>query len=434
MKYFEFFQEWLAESEQPFLVNNDLIIEGGAYGHLAHPFEDLDLTMKDLLEMIEATVKGSFSPENFAQEKTDGQNIMISWKDGRLIAARNKSHLKNFGSNALTKEALAKKFAGRGNIETAFNSAIADLESSIRSLSERDKIKFFDNGKKFASVEIITPLTQNVIPYGQNMLVFHGINTMDEDGNVIDEDKQAGRDIGKIIEDVNAHVQDMFFVRGPHDLEIKPLPNASKKLSYYKKELKRIMDDAGIGWGGNVWGYTMGMGIHVLHEVADKLGIKIPKEAELGVLERLLSISKDYTARDMKRDLGDDAYKKLLEYEKKNSTKFKRMVYEPLEHLFLELGTDIMKNMSAFLSANPTQASMDMKKEIEDTIKEIRINGDERDIQKLEDELKRMAAAGGIESIVPTEGITFVYKGKLYKYTGIFAPLNQIRGILKFKR
>ena len=93
-----------------------------------------------------------------------------------------------------------------------------------------------------------------------------------------------------------------------------------------------------------------------------------------------------------------------------------------------------MKNMSTFLSANPTEASEKMRKEIDRVIDEIRKAGDEGDLEKLEKQLKRVTAAGGLESIVPTEGITFVYKGKLYKYTGIFAPLHQIRSILAYKK
>jgi hypothetical protein len=100
----------------------------------------------------------------------------------------------------------------------------------------------------------------------------------------------------------------------------------------------------------------------------------------------------------------------------------------------LEVGTEMMKNMSAFLSANPTAAGESMRKSIEDTIAKVRTNGDETDISKLEHELSRVAAAGGLESIVPTEGITFLFNGKLYKYTGIFAPLHQIRSILAYKK
>ena len=34
-------------------------------------------------------------------EKLDGQNLMISWRDGKLIAARSKGQLKNAGKNVL---------------------------------------------------------------------------------------------------------------------------------------------------------------------------------------------------------------------------------------------------------------------------------------------------------------------------------------------
>ena len=52
----------------------------------------------------------------------------------------------------------------------------------------------------------------------------------------------------------------------------------------------------------------------------------------------------------------------------------------------------------------------------------------------LKTQLDRLQALGGFDAIVPSEGITFMFKGKVYKYTGAFAPVNQILGILKFTR
>jgi len=46
--------------------------------------------------------------------------------------------------------------------------------------------------------------------------------------------------------------------------------------------------------------------------------------------------------------------------------------------------------------------------------------------------LLRLKDIGGFEAIVPTEGVVFRYKGKLYKLTGAFAPVNQILGYLRF--
>ncbi len=414
--------------DQNFTMN-----EGGAYGHLSHPFEDMNLTMADLLQMIEATINGTFGPENFVQEKTDGQQLSISWKNGQLIAARNKKHLANAGENAMTIDGVAELFAGRGDIETVYNAAMQDLNASIGSLPDEEKQAFFAEGKKFASIEIITPVTQNTVPYGLNMLVFHGILEYDEAGNVIDEDKQAGRNIGRMIKDANVAAQKTFFVRGPQDMEIRPLPNSAGRAKYYKKKYEEILEQCELGPASTVFDYALGMGKVVLKEEADSEGITIPEDAIDGLAKRIADIDKSFSVGMIKKTLGDNAdwYIKL---EKKSAKDLKARVYGPLESLFLEVGTEFMKNMSSFLSADPTAAAEEMKAEIDKTIATIRTNGDSTDVEKLERQLARVTAAGGLESIVPTEGITFVFKGKLYKYTGIFAPIHQIRSILAYKK
>jgi hypothetical protein len=425
---FNEFVAFLNESKNIHFVN-----EGGAYGHLTHPFEDIGLTFLDLEEMLSATVNGAFGPENFVQEKTDGQQLSISWKNGKLIAARNKSHLKNAGEGAMDIKGVADLFAGRGDIETVYNAAMKDLTTSISKLSPKDKEKYFGEGTKFASLEIITPVTQNTVPYGLNMLVFHGVVEYDADGNVIGEDKQAGRDLGQLVKDANAEAQETFFVRGPQDIATKPLPNTEKRASYYKKKLSQIMKESGCTQSSTVGDYALGMGRNIIKEEAKSAKIDLPEQSIDGLARRIADIDKSYSVAMMKKDLGENATW-YTDLEKKKAKQWKRAVYAPLESIFLEIGTEMMKNISAFLSANPTEASESMRKEIDKTIASIRTSGDEKDIEKLEHELSRVSAAGGLESIVPTEGITFVFKGKLYKYTGIFAPLHQIRSILAYKK
>lgn len=423
------YEEFLTERE---VRNTDLepLFEGGAYGHLTHPFEDLGLTMTDVKDMIDATVQGAFGPENFVQEKTDGQQLSISWKNGQLIAARNKSHLKNAGENAMTAADLAAKFKDRGDIEVAYNTAMRDLSASIGALSPGDKEKMFGEGTKFASVEIMTPVTQNTVPYGQDLLVFHGIVEYDIDGNVVGEDKQAGRDLGKMIADANAAAQEMFYIRGPQDIPIKPFKNTKARAKYYNDKLNSIMQDAGINLNSTIQDFVVGRAVNVVRG----MDIDIPEESIEGIANRLGGINKSYSVAKMKKDMGPDLTKEYSDFEKKNAKMIKKKIYAPLENLFLEVGTEMMQHMEAFLSANPTHAGEQMRKEIENTINTIRKNGDATDVEKLEHELSRVAAVGGLENIVPTEGITFVYKGKVYKYTGIFAPIHQIRSILAYKK
>jgi len=58
----------------------ELITEGGAYGHMAHPFDDKDLTFKDLKNIIEMGLGGQLDREDNVTEKLDGQNLMIGWR------------------------------------------------------------------------------------------------------------------------------------------------------------------------------------------------------------------------------------------------------------------------------------------------------------------------------------------------------------------
>jgi hypothetical protein len=426
------FSEFILERENK-LINAEPLNEGGAYGHLTHPFEDLGLTMQDVKDMIDATVEGAFGPENFVQEKTDGQQLSISWKNGRLIAARNKQHLKNAGENAMDIQGVADWVKGKGDIEIAYNAAMRDLQASISQISEADKLKIFDEGKKFASIEVITPVTQNTVPYGQDMLVFHSVVEYDEEGNVTGEDKKAGYEIAKMIEDANSAAQEMFYVRGPKNIEIVPFKDAKKRANYYNDKLNTILKDSGINMRSTVQDFVMGSALNKVDEISKQIGVDLPESAREGIARRLGDIDKSYSVANMKKDLGETA-QFFIDLEKKDGKIIKKKIYAPLENLFLEVGTEMMKNMTSFLSANPTEAANHMRKEIENTIATLRKDGGEEEIKKLEHELSRVAAVGGMENIVPTEGITFVYKGKVYKYTGIFAPLHQIRSMLAYKR
>ncbi len=136
----------------------------------------------------------------------------------------------------------------------------------------------------------------------------------------------------------------------------------------------------------------------------------------------------------IKKDLKK--YPKFLDWVLKtdkedHKAKFKENI-TPWEQLFLELGAEIMMNMSQLLTANPKEGAKKIKKDLLDTINTIQSTGNLDLIKKLEAQIKRLESIGGFGSIVSSEGITFTFNGKLYKYTGTFAPINQILGLLKY--
>ena len=115
------------------------LMEGGAAGHLAHPYEDLDLSFAEIKAMIDAALGGKLE---YAQEKLDGQNLMVTYKDGKVRAARNKGQVKNYGENSLTTDQVSKMFEGRGPIQAAFVETMNDLETAISKLNPKQKQTF----------------------------------------------------------------------------------------------------------------------------------------------------------------------------------------------------------------------------------------------------------------------------------------------------
>ena len=65
-------------------------------------------------------------------------------------------------------------------------------------------------------------------------------------------------------------------------------------------------------------------------------------------------------------------------------------------------------------------------------VKNVRKGGDLKKLNTLKLQLDKLNNIGGLDAIVPSEGLVFKYKGKVYKFTGAFAVSNQVIGLMTF--
>ena len=182
MKHIKLFEEWLTDKSQPFLF------EGGAAGHMQHPFDDKDLTFGDFKAMVDAGLRGQLNFEEDPTEKTDGQNVFATIQDGEVKFARNKTELKN----PMTLSEFKNKFEGHPSklVQDTFQFAAEDLAKLLINLSPADQEKYFKNGKDFMNMELIYSLNPNVIHYDTDVIQFHGIKETDGNGNIIGKSKK----------------------------------------------------------------------------------------------------------------------------------------------------------------------------------------------------------------------------------------------------
>ncbi len=141
------------------LIENQILTEGGAAGHMAHPYDDHGLTFNEMKELVSRALEGRLDIESAVTEKTDGQNIQVTWKDGQIGFARNKGTV----INPMSVQELQDKFGGRGPISDAFGGAAEDLAEAFKQINPDELNKIFKNGRVFANMEIIYPATKNVI-------------------------------------------------------------------------------------------------------------------------------------------------------------------------------------------------------------------------------------------------------------------------------
>ena len=105
---------------------------------------------------------------------------------------------------------------------------------------------------------------------------------------------------------------------------------------------------------------------------------------------------------------------------------------KPFETLFFEVGAEVLKNVKGFMAANPNKTVQGIRKKLNAAISNVKAGGDKKKLNTLKLQLDKLNKIGGVNAIVPSEGIVFKYKGKTYKFTGAFAPINQITGLISF--
>ena len=422
MKYIKLFEQWVSDNAEP-------IFEGGASGHMMHPFDNKDLTFNDFREMIEAGLSGQLNFEEEPTEKTDGQNLWATMKDGEVMFARNKGDSKNPMSLSQIKD----KFDGHPSklVQDTFQFAADDLAKLLLNLPKDKQESIFDNGKNFINMELIYSKNPNVVNYDRDVIQFHNVQVTDGNGNVLSVESNPAKEIPQILSQLEKNLGNTFEIIPPRAIKLQKDIDFSINKDKFLKKLAALQTRYGLSNTDSVSKYNEMW----WKELIDKQFPTLEQNIKNGLLQRwAFNDKKSLNMRSLAKEVGPKDAAQIKKFDKEDLKKRYKENVEPFEDIFLELGSVILKNASNFLAANPSGEAQRLRKEIETQASKIKKTGGVEQIKKVEAELARLSRIGGIESIFPTEGIVFKYKGKIYKLTGTFAAINQLMGIIKFGR
>jgi hypothetical protein len=415
----------------PKTVFGAVLTEGGAAGHMAHPYDDHGLTFNEMKELVSRALEGRLDIEEAVTEKTDGQNIQVTWKDGQIGFARNKGTV----ITPMSVQELQAKFGGRGPISDAFGGAAEDLAEAFNQINPEELNKIFKNGRVFANMEIIYPATKNVISYDVAVLQFHNLVEYDDKANVVETDMTGGATLQRIIQDANAHLQKTFSFIPPQQIKLGRVYDFEDQQAAFFSEIDQLKNRYNLKETDRVTEYHKAWWQDVIQTKANELGYQISQDVLTALIYRWAFNDKSTNIAMLKKQIDNPEFATwVTEFDKKDFKVYQKQNMEPFETIFLRLGAVVLKNAENFLAANPSKSIQELKTELAQLIKELQASNDTATLKKLEHELRRIQRLGGFEAIVPSEGIVFVYGGHTYKLTGAFAPVNQLLGVLKYTR
>ena len=404
------------------------ITEGGVAGHMNHLYDNPSLSFRDLKKILLAASNGELK----GTEKTDGQNLQLSYdvKTSTARAARNKGNIKAGGLDAA---GLAAKFGGRGALETAFNEAFAAFEQAVGRMSIEERVEIFGPDTNiYYNAEVQDPRAANLINYDLPTLTIHrvGHNEYSRETGA-----STGRDVSKNVKklsDALERVQDerqenQFFVQMNAIRKLEALSDdTAVKLAIAR--LEKALSEEGISDNQTVGDYTVSRVSNMIDKrillpdlVKKELLKRIFKEKGANIRNILKMVSKDDAGTiSAIRELVDDAGK----------LKFRAIA--PIEEIIHDFAVEMLKGLeSAFILDNEAEVER-LRQETQRAITAIENSGSEEAIEILTKQMSKLKDVEGVSTAA--EGFVFDYDGVTYKFTGNFAPMNQLLGLFKYGR
>ena len=402
-----------------------LLTEGGVAGHMAHLYDNGELTFAKIKEIFSAASNGELE----GTEKTDGQNLFISYsvKNGNARAARNKGNIKQGG---LTAEELAAKFEGRGGLTEAFVESFQTFEKAVRSLDPQTQIEIFGNDAEiYYNAEIMDPRSPNVVSYDTKSLVIHQVGHGEYDkatGNKTDRDVSANAKV------LQSALESMQQATAEDDYTVQI--NAVRRLEALEDDvalqdafdsIDSLLAATGLSDKATINDYMIARLAPHVQSTAPEVG----EDVHNLILKRLMKAGVKFTQVVKGLDKENKETIRALIKDEKNLMK---AAIQPLEVIVHDFSVEMLRGLqSAFILDNNKEIQR-LRGEVKAAIDAIGGSNHEGALAMLKKQMEKLKDLENVSTA--SEGFVFDYDGQTYKFTGNFAPINQILGLFKYGR
>jgi hypothetical protein len=455
-------------------MKKELLQEGAVAGHMNHIYDNGEMTFGELKQLLQTAVDGKLR----GTEKTDGQNVYLSFDVSRqkARAIRNKTHILAGG---LDVEQFDEFFSTHPNqaLRYSFVEALQAFEDIVRELDKDTQLKIFGTKEDniYFNTEVMNPGTPglgeddprskgttNVIPYDKKTLLIHAV------GHDKFHPKTAlsltAKHLGEDAVDLSRNYEllersligkgtdeaSVFSVETHPQRKLEPAgqKRAAAVLESSLESINNLVRDFGLDDSNTIQDLVMVQ----ITPIIDAFGLTEDRNKLLVQrLMRLCRSLKDKTQyvpcglkdpvtkkplhepRPTMRDITSGIPQDLKDEIKEFDNNFRYQNYTAaLSNSLYDFTNAILQDFhSAFISDNEAIIKK-LQNEIELSMDKIRNSSNEAAKEDLEKQFAKLKDVKNINT--PSEGFVFDFNGTTYKFTGWFAPSNQILGTERYGR
>ena len=395
--------------EHLFTQSKQSIYEGGQAGHMAHPFDYTDFTANDLINLVDDVFGGRVE---HMKEKLDGFNIMATMNNnGEVVFIRNNGNM-NSERGGMTINDMIEKWAEREHQKKVFIQAGEIITTIFKKLNK----KYFNpdsTHRKLINCECIVAGKTNILPYASDRVAFHGYKIYE-----LRNDKWIE------VESVEGHVDEIYkaaqgidSAKPRPDLVIRSAKDAAEFASKFEQEITNLWRNEGMNLDESIEAWKWNRYQQFAPEWCRN---------DKDIFNRICNDDKSVKLTELKKRYPD--YKdQFAALDKQIKKEVVGKIMEPIDDLFLKIGNELIDLCDGFVNSGSKDSVIQtIKKDMEDTIAVVSKSDSDRAKEKIEKSMRRLQKLGNKYNAA--EGVVIVYKGRLLKLTGSFAPINQALG------
>lgn len=411
---------------------NESMEEGGAAGHMLHPFDIDEFTFGDYKQLV----YDLFSTRvEHITEKLDGMNIFATVApNGEVRFARNAGQIK--GDDAgMGVEEMEARWGGEGkdtSILDAYKNAYYLFNDAVKSLP--DPVGFFngDGYKIYANCEVIDKTHPNAVPYAKTVLSVHGLVAFSTDGTGQkislpgDEEQAKMGMLKKLLPSVNSQYGG---AQVTPEVVIAIREDNEETLEKYISLVDHIEEYAGVEDETTLIQYRENL---LTKYIADHgFGIVLNNQFTDYFIRRWVYGEKQPTIVQLRKQMltsgiadADKIYAAAVQFEKEVLPNAMKEIMEPVENFFYNLGNEVISRCQGLANeGSENEAVQELLNQLENTKQMIKQFDDPEIAEEMAYWLHRLSVIG--DKYNAAEGIVFNYRGKTMKLTGSFAALNR---------